>query len=221
MSREFDTWPSFISRLGERLKEPLPGLEAHRRLVPPERRPDLGKEFPENRKVAAVLSLIYPLEGRVHTALIRRPSYPGVHGGQIAFPGGKVEESDRDLLHTALREAEEEVGIPQDHPNDSLELTRLYIPPSRFEVIPFLAHVEERPTFIRQEAEVEEIIELPLADLLDESLFREAEMKTSRGTFMVPAYHWNNEIIWGATAMVLAEMADIMKDLLDSRGFNS
>lgn len=214
MPVEFNQWGELLEKLEQRLQDPLPGLKAHGRLVPPERRPDLGKEFPEKRRVAAVLALLYPKEGRVHTCLIKRPSYPGVHGGQIAFPGGKVEKEDRDLLHTALREAEEEVGLPQAVAQRPIELTRLYIPPSRFEVVPFLGHTHFAPEYIPQESEVAEIIELPLSDLLDPSIFGELKVVTNRGELEVSAYHWRGEIIWGATAMILAEMADIIADVL-------
>ena len=213
MSAEFGEWEAFLRNLARRLQSPLPGLNAHRRLVPPERRPDLGKAFPEKRKLAAILALVYPKNERIHTCLIRRPTYPGVHGGQIAFPGGRVERSDRDLLHTALREAEEEVGLPQELPQDPFELTRLYIPPSGYEVVPYLAHHKLAPDFIPQESEVAEIIELPLNDLNEPDLFGEISVNSSRGKLNVPAYRWRDEIIWGATAMILAEMADLIKDI--------
>lgn len=211
MQRDFHHWEEFLKVLDERLQQPLPGLEAHRLLVPPERRPDLGKAFPEKRKVAAVLALLYPKNERVTTCLIRRPSYPGVHGGQIAFPGGRVEPEDRNLLHTALREAEEEVGIAQHLPQKAVELTRLYIPPSGYEVVPYLAHTSQQPQYVAQVSEVEEIIELPLTDLLQPELFSELSVQTSRGILKVPAYHWQGEIIWGATAMILSEMAHLLQ----------
>lgn len=195
------------------MARPLPGLAAHRRLVPPERRPDLGKAFPNERKVAAVLALLYPMNDRVCCALIRRPSYPGVHGGQIAFPGGQVESEDRDLLHTALREAWEEVGIQAEKVQRPTELTRLYIPPSRYEVVPFLGLSDRRPDFIIQTSEVDELIELPLEELLKPKVYGEVSVHTTRGLLNVPAYQWRDEIIWGATAMIVAEISDLLNDI--------
>lgn len=195
------------------MARPLPGLAAHRRLVPPERRPDLGKAFPNERKVAAVLALLYPMNDRVCCALIRRPSYPGVHGGQIAFPGGQVESEDRDLLHTALREAWEEVGIQAEKVQRPTELTRLYIPPSRYEVVPFLGLSDRRPDFILQTSEVDELIELPLEELLKPKVYGEVSVHTTRGLLNVPAYQWRDEIIWGATAMIVAEISDLLNDI--------
>lgn len=195
------------------MARPLPGLAAHRRLVPPERRPDLGKAFPNERKVAAVLALLYPMNDRVCCALIRRPSYPGVHGGQIAFPGGQVESEDRDLLHTALREAWEEVGIKAEKVQRPTELTRLYIPPSRYEVVPFLGLSDRRPDFIIQTSEVDELIELPLEELLKPKVYGEVSVHTTRGLLNVPAYQWRDEIIWGATAMIVAEISDLLNDI--------
>jgi 8-oxo-dGTP pyrophosphatase MutT (NUDIX family) len=195
------------------MARPLPGLAAHRRLVPPERRPDLGKAFPNERRVAAVLALLYPMNDRVCCALIRRPSYPGVHGGQIAFPGGQVESEDRDLLHTALREAWEEVGIQAEKVQRPTELTRLYIPPSRYEVVPFLGLSDRRPDFILQTSEVDELIELPLEELLEPKVYGEVSVHTTRGLLNVPAYQWRDEIIWGATAMIVAEISDLLNDI--------
>jgi 8-oxo-dGTP pyrophosphatase MutT (NUDIX family) len=195
------------------MARPLPGLAAHRRLVPPERRPDLGKAFPNERRVAAVLALLYPMNDRVCCALIRRPSYPGVHGGQIAFPGGQVESEDSDLLHTALREAWEEVGIQAEKVQRPTELTRLYIPPSRYEVVPFLGLSDRRPDFILQTSEVDELIELPLEELMQPNVYGEVSVHTTRGLLNVPAYQWRDEIIWGATAMIVAEISDLLNDI--------
>jgi 8-oxo-dGTP pyrophosphatase MutT (NUDIX family) len=195
------------------MARPLPGLAAHRRLVPPERRPDLGKAFPNERRVAAVLALLYPMNDRVCCALIRRPSYPGVHGGQIAFPGGQVESEDSDLLHTALREAWEEVGIQAEKVQRPTELTRLYIPPSRYEVVPFLGLSDRRPDFILQTSEVDELIELPLEELMQRNVYGEVSVHTTRGLLNVPAYQWRDEIIWGATAMIVAEISDLLNDI--------
>ena len=195
------------------MARPLPGLVAHRRLVPPERRPDLGKAFPNERRVAAVLALLYPMNDRVCCALIRRPSYPGVHGGQIAFPGGQVESEDSDLLHTALREAWEEVGIQAEKVQRPTELTRLYIPPSRYEVVPFLGLSDRRPDFILQTSEVDELIELPLEELMLPNVYGEVSVHTTRGLLNVPAYQWRDEIIWGATAMIVAEISDLLNDI--------
>ena len=206
-------WPEFSEAFYKRMARPLPGLAAHRRLVPPERRPDLGKAFPNERKVAAVLALLYPMNDRVCCALIRRPSYPGVHGGQIAFPGGQVESEDRDLLHTALREAWEEVGIQAEKVQRPTELTRLYIPPSRYEVVPFLGLSDRRPDFILQTSEVDELIELPLEELLEPKVYGEVSVHTTRGLLNVPAYQWRDEIIWGATAMIVAEISDLLNDI--------
>ena len=206
-------WPEFSEAFYKRMARPLPGLAAHRRLVPPERRPDLGKAFPNERKVAAVLALLYPMNDRVCCALIRRPSYPGVHGGQIAFPGGQVESEDRDLLHTALREAWEEVGIQAEKVQRPTELTRLYIPPSRYEVVPFLGLSDRRPDFIIQTSEVDELIELPLEELMQPNVYGEVSVHTTRGLLNVPAYQWRDEIIWGATAMIVAEISDLLNDI--------
>jgi 8-oxo-dGTP pyrophosphatase MutT (NUDIX family) len=124
-----------------------------------------------------------------------------------------VEPEDRDLLHTALREAWEEVGIQAEKVQRPTELTRLYIPPSRYEVVPFLGLSDRRPDFILQTSEVDELIELPLVELLEPKVYGEVSVHSTRGLLNVPAYQWRNEIIWGATAMIVAEISDLLNDI--------
>lgn len=124
-----------------------------------------------------------------------------------------MESEDRDLLHTALREAWEEVGIKAEKVQRPTELTRLYIPPSRYEVVPFLGLSDRRPDFILQTSEVDELIELPLEELLKPKVYGVVSVHTTRGLLNVPAYQWRDEIIWGATAMIVAEISDLLNDV--------
>ena len=100
--------PQFILNLKHRLTQPLPGITAQMRMAPAIR----GSKYdlPDDVRVGGVLILLYPHENELHTVFMKRTEDGGTHSGQISFPGGKVEDTDRDLIHTALREAEEEVG---------------------------------------------------------------------------------------------------------------
>ena len=193
---------------------PLPGETAHRKLAPLVRLEELSRINIEERKPheAGVMAVFYPginLETRL--VLILRKTYQGVHSNQIGFPGGRVEAGDSNLLQTALRETEEEVGIPQDEISVIKELTRLYIPPSNFWVQPFLGIFEKNPVLVPQESEVEEILEVRLVDFLDDRNVITQKLSTSYAkNIEVPAYRLNGHIVWGATGMMLSEIRELL-----------
>lgn len=174
---------------------------------------DLSKKNP---KQAAVLSVFYPgLKDETKFVLILRKTYKGVHSNQVGFPGGRVEEDDIDLIHTALRETEEEVGIPRQEVQVIKELTKLYIPPSNFWVQPYLGIMEKTPNLVPQEAEVEAILEIDLEEFLSDSCMIRQTLSTSYAKNVnVPAFLLGGHVVWGATAMMLSEMKDILKQVL-------
>lgn len=130
----------------------------------------------------------------------------------MSFPGGKREEEDESLWHTALREAHEEVGIDVEKVKLIGELTRVYIPPSRFLVTPFLAYAEEAPNFQRDRIEVRRVIETPVSAFLDADSILEKMMFVESMNTEIPVkfFDVNGEVVWGATAMILSEMAEIL-----------
>ncbi len=144
----------------------------------------------KNPKQAAVLAVFYPgKEGETRFVLILRKTYKGVHSNQVGFPGGRVEEHDRDLAHTALRETEEEVGIPQYEVEIVREMTRLYIPPSNFWVHPFMGVMKKTPVLVPQEEEVEAVLEIKFEDFMQDScLIRETLSTSYANKIEVPAF---------------------------------
>lgn len=162
---------------------------------------------------AGVMAVFYPNnKGITHLVLILRKTYKGVHSNQVGFPGGRVENYDRNLMQTALRETEEEVGIPQAEVRVLKKLTKLYIPPSNFWVHPYIGLIDRTPELIRQESEVEKILEVDLEDFLDEKNLISQELSTSYAkNIQVPAFSLNGHIVWGATAMMLSELKDLLK----------
>ncbi len=168
---------------------------------------------PSDFRKAGVMALFYPGPGQVaHLLFILRNAYPGVHSSQIGFPGGQQEQQDRDLLHTALRETEEEVGVPADQIRPIRPLSRLYIPPSNFEVSPFMGICAHRPRFRKQDSEVAELIEVPLADILCDSCLETRRMTTSYAKDIeVPAFLLQGHVVWGATAMMLNEIKTLLR----------
>ncbi len=170
----------------------------------------------KNPKKAGVMALFYPDEGQnTHLLLILRKTYKGVHSNQIAFPGGKTEPEDADLLATALRETYEEVGVPTDAITVVRALTEVYIPPSNFEVQPFVGFCHEPVVFKAQESEVASLVKVPLVDFMDDANLFTQNLSTSYAeNVAVPAFKLNGYTVWGATAMMLSELKDLLKQVL-------
>jgi 8-oxo-dGTP pyrophosphatase MutT (NUDIX family) len=206
---EFDQFLSLISKLEH---SNLDGFSSHLKMIPKERVIHKPYEIEQkNPKKAAVLALFYPgYHGETMLLLILRADYDGTHAAQISFPGGKFEKSDRQLETTALRETYEEVGVSMDQIRVKKQMTDIYIPPSNFIVSPYLGIVESTPEFKTNE-EVEEIIEVKLADLLDEAFVTTKNLSTSyMEKIDVPCFELNNHTVWGATAMMLSEIKDLI-----------
>ncbi len=169
-----------------------------------------------NPRKAAVLILFYPdFENNTSFVLIQRKKYQGVHSNQVAFPGGKTEKEDVDLMQTALREAEEEVGIISKEVAIIRSLTEVYIPPSNFMVKPYLGYLTIRPEFRAQPEEVERIIEVTAKEFLDETNVFTQKLSTSYASEIdVPAFKLRGYTVWGATAMMLNEAKELLKAAL-------
>lgn len=168
-----------------------------------------------NPKRAAVLMLVYPEDSQAMLTLIQRNSYKGVHSSQIAFPGGKIESFDASPLHTALRETEEEIGVRRDAVNVVSPFSELYIPPSNFKVSPFLGYLPEKPLFVPDPREVAAMVQMPLSVLLDDESTALRRMATSYSQSIdVPVFNVGEHAVWGATAMMLSELKEVLKAVL-------
>ncbi|MFN2395799.1 MAG: CoA pyrophosphatase [Bacteroidales bacterium] len=189
-------------------KKSLPGVEAHLGIAPNHRRKDIvNAGLRKNGVRSSVLILFYEKGGDVHLVFIRRPNYAGVHSGQISFPGGRWEKTDKSLYHTALREAREEVGIYPEKVKYTGKLSDLYISPSNFLVSPFVGIYQGACVFEPDPTEVAEIVEVPFSFFLETESLTQVDI-TVRGTELIstPAFVFNEHIIWGATAMILNEL---------------
>ncbi|WP_400077838.1 NUDIX hydrolase [Winogradskyella sp. R77965] len=196
----------------------LSGEISHAKMSPPYRLElaEKMKEKVKTAKKAGVMALFYPNnKGETYLVLILRKTYKGVHSAQIGFPGGRYEDEDKDLMITAMRETREEVGVPEAMMNVIKTMSPLYIPPSNFIVHPYIAISESTPNFIKQDQEVEAIIEVSLLNFLDETNSINAKVPTSFDVEVdVPAFKLNGHIVWGATAMMLGEIKDLLKQVL-------
>lgn len=198
-----------IESLSQLLGQGPPGHEAQNSMSIGNRIPPSEEELNRlNARRAGVMALLFESKSEWHTVLIRRPSYPGVHSNQIAFPGGKVEKEDASYLHAALRETEEEVGVEPSRIHVLGALSPLYIPPSNFMVHPYVGVLDGPSAWRPEEKEVAEVIEMPLKYILTEDLRVEELVQTKYGKWKVPAYKFQGHVIWGATGMMLAELAE-------------
>jgi|TARA_B110000902_G_scaffold106304_1_gene125725 8-oxo-dGTP pyrophosphatase MutT (NUDIX family) len=208
----------FENKIVKITKLKLPGEVAQFKMAPMERLVALKKIAIEKETVrkAGVLVLFYPSEAKqTMLALILRKTYKGVHSAQIGFPGGKYENEDTSLKETALRETEEEIGVLRNTVSVLKKLTEVYIPPSNFFVQPYLGITKNTPNFILQEEEVETLIEVPLIHFMDDTIKIHQNLTTSYAkNIIVPAFLLNNYLVWGATAMMLNEVREMLKELL-------
>jgi 8-oxo-dGTP pyrophosphatase MutT (NUDIX family) len=211
---------SLIEHIGQRLQEPLPGRKAQLSLFSEQGLSEYKNRFqryeqevdPATTRQSGVMIMLYEKEGKIFFPLIQRPEYDGVHSGQIALPGGKKEESDKDIIETALRETFEEVGIEKSEIQILGTLTPVYIPPSRFWVNVVLGYHSAIPSFTPDDHEVASIIEFPLTRLFEENNFEERGVITSGNlTMKAPGYLYQDYFIWGATSMILGELKEVVR----------
>jgi len=201
-----DRFAPFLQALRRDLQEPLPGRAAQLHMAPA-MRPGRYQETPgPDVRRGGVLALFYPHDGAIYLPLILRPTYTGVHSGQVGFPGGGHEACDPDLTATALREAWEEIGVPGDQVTVLGRLSPLFVFASNYLVEPTVGWCPTRPPFNVDPYEVAALLEVPLATLRDPATIRR-EPWNLRGTVVeVPYYALQGQTVWGATAMMLAEL---------------
>lgn len=211
---EFNEFCKLISKI-ENI--PLPAEPSQLKMSPPFREvlQERQKHLIKDAKRAGVMALFYPKWEQTYLVLILRKTYKGVHSAQVGFPGGKYEDSDISLEAAAIRETYEEIGVPHGYIQVLRELTQVYIPPSNFFVQPFIGISRITPKFIKQDDEVEDIIEITLKDFIsDKNVVAKTVSTSYNKNVVVPAFNFNGQIVWGATAMMLSEIKDLLKQVM-------
>lgn len=203
---------AFFNWLQLRLSKPLPGFDKQRLMMPQSR--EIPSEMSPNMRKSAVLLLIYPENKDFKLVLIQRSLDGGAHSGQIAFPGGKVEEFDVSLEATALREAQEEVFLESKIVKIIGRLTPMFIPVSNFQVVPVVAYCNACPILKPCPDEVADILHFSFLNHFDKKV-RNAVFASeiSNVKIKAPAYKVRKEnLIWGATAMILSELESLWEE---------
>jgi len=178
-------------------------LEAYR----PQRIDPLG------RPQAAVLLLLYDIDGRTHVLFTKRTELVEHHKGEICFPGGSQEEDDVDLYYTALRETFEEVGLMPEHVERVGQLDDIVSRVSNFVISPYVGFVTTATPMAFNHAvhEVDEVLEAPLAHLLDERNMSRETRRFEGEDVVIDIYRWRNHAIWGATARILTQFLGLLR----------
>lgn len=204
----------FVDTFTGIVSDGLPGEQAHTEVMPVNRKftSDALKQTNSLRQ-SAVGVILYPQESTINSVLIQRPDYEGTHSNQVSFPGGKMDNTDRDLEHTARRECFEEIDLPIGIGTRIGELTNVYIPVSNFLVQPYVFFVEELPELTPDAREVQSIISFDVFKLIEDQTLKTTDIRFKQGFVRknVPYYDINGHVVWGATAMMLSELKAILK----------
>lgn len=199
----------FTQQLNNELNNSLPGFDAQKIMSPSIREHALKKSDPSIARDSSVLLLFYPKDGQLYLPFIKRTSGNTSHSGQISLPGGKYEESDFNRTVTAIRETNEELGVECKKIKILGFLTELYIPVSNFMVLPVLGYCKERPDFKLNTFEVEEVIEMPVQELLSKENISKFSFTKNELTIHAPYFDAKGHKVWGATAMILSELREV------------
>jgi len=203
-----------LTALKAYLSKPLTGHASHLKLAPPTRRTELVAQIapPLDARKSAVMILLFHENEKLKVVFIRRSLYVGIHSGQIAFPGGRYEETDPSIEYTAFREIEEEIGVSKDQIELLGQLSDIYVPPSNFLISIFVGYMAQKPMYKPDEREVAEVIEVNFDELLEPNAIGQKSfyVPSANQSFEAPCYQTTQCDIWGASAMVLSELIDML-----------
>lgn len=186
----------------------MPGEISHLKMLPANRQLNVGSEDIPGMKHSSVLLLLSEIDDELTVLLIKRPSSMKYHAGQIALPGGKMEENES-AVETALRETWEETGISPENIEILGGLSDLYVQVSKFMIHPVVGWTPDFDRIVINRHEVEKVVFFPIKLLTDN--IEETEIQTVTGLLKVPCVKFDGEILWGATSMILTEFVDLLR----------
>jgi 8-oxo-dGTP pyrophosphatase MutT (NUDIX family) len=192
-------------KLHTRLARPLPGH-------PGLRAPDTAAPW----RAAAVLVLVFPAAEGPSTVLTLRSADLRAHAGQVSFPGGALEEQET-AVTAALREAREEIGF-EGRAEPMGALSPVFVPPTRYLLEPVVAVTHEQPIFTAAPAEVSQVVQLPLHTLVAPGRIQLETRAVAGAMRRMPFLDAGEHRVWGATALILSELADVWRDVVAAAG---
>lgn len=197
---------------------PFDSRAAHGLMAPLTRQNGRPADLPGVARIGSVLLLLYLHQGELHLVLTRRRDELPAHAGQVSFPGGRLEPGETPPA-AALRETYEEIGVPPTAVTILGELAPIWIPPSDFQVYPFVGWVRggKRPHFQPALLEVAALLETPLRHLLDPATRKEGLIQRQAYRLTVPYFDVEGHMVWGATAVMLSEFLERLRFVLRER----
>ena len=199
--------------LAARLAQQLPGDNAHQQMMAQPIGQRFKMEYEKPPRKGAVMIVLYPDAGKIYFPLMQRPPYQGIHGGQVSLPGGKMEDSDDSLIETAIRETFEEIGVKISDNNVIGSLSDLNVTASNFIVKPVISVLDKKPDFVKDPREVEAIFKAEVQHLIHPQTLQEKELTVAQTVRLkAPFFDIEERVVWGATAMILSEFVEILKE---------
>tara|TARA_B100001250_G_C19546556_1_gene677090 strand:- start:96 stop:719 length:624 start_codon:yes stop_codon:yes gene_type:complete len=202
----------FINQLKTRIKDPLPGEKAQSIMMVKSKNP-IQKINNKNEIIpSAVLILLFYNNDKWNFFLTKRTQSVNYHKGQVSLPGGS-QEGEETLQETAIRETEEEIGVNSKNINIIGQLTPLYVPVSNFKIFPFIGWIKNKPEIKIQDNEVERIFSISIDNFILESTQKFKKDSLDGKKVIIPYFDINNEIVWGATSVILSEFKKLILDI--------
>ena len=200
----------FIDQLKRQLNQPLPGKDAHSiMMINPK---PIFKNNAKTIKPSAVLILLFFKNDNWNFFLTKRSQNVNHHKGQISLPGG-VQEKKESLQKTAVRETEEEIGIPSQDIQIIGHLSPFYVPVSNFKISPFIGWMKKRPDIRTHDKEVEKVFSVSIDEFILTSTQKTKYDKLNGQMVKIPYFDIDNEIVWGATSIILSEFKNIILEI--------
>ena len=202
--------PQFIIKLTKKMNGELPGKTAHETMMIKPRYKYIAKK---TSIPAAVLILLFPIKNKWHFFLTKRTNTVEHHKGQISLPGGMLEKGESHK-EAAIRETFEELGVQSEDINIIGPLTPLYIPISNFKIFPFVGWVNSNPKLKIQSKEVSRVFSPSIFSLMDPQTKKVKDSILVGQKVKIPFFNLKNEVVWGATSMIISEFKNILKGII-------